>query len=50
MKKIVSATLPQEMIEEIQEIARLSKRTFSFQLELFLESALKEMKQDEEVE
>ena len=47
-RKVVSITLPINLIEEIKQIANDSKRTFSSQIELLIEMTLRDM-HDEEV-
>lgn len=47
MKKGISITLPIDMIDELKDISRLSRRTLSSQIEMFLEEALKGMNQHE---
>jgi len=47
-RKVVSITLPINLIEEIKQIASDSKRTFSSQIEMLIEMTLRDM-HDEEV-
>ncbi len=47
MKKTLCITLPVEMVKDLDEIAKASKRTMSSQIEIMIEEELKWMKQHE---
>ena len=47
MKKTLCITLPVDMVGELVEIAKLSKRTLSSQIEMIVEEELKRMRENE---